>query len=113
MELLHEQTEQFLQAQQSARFVAREVGQLIKDREDWLMARRRENEKRRAEGLEALAEVDPSLPFFKPVLDKSGRDTLDTLLLSAQISAYCASVTRFADQSFGKLFLASRLSREA
>jgi hypothetical protein len=74
-------------------------------------ARRRENEKRRAEGLEPLPEVDPSLPFFKPVVDKSGRDPLDTLLLSAQITSYCSSVTKFADQSFGKLFLASNLAQ--
>jgi translation initiation factor 3 subunit H len=109
MEMLRENTESFLQAQAGSRYVARDLAQNIKDREDWLLARRRENEMRRSQGLEPLPEVDTTLPFFKPVLDKSGRDTLDTLLLSAQISSYCGSIRRFADQSFGKLFLASSL----
>jgi hypothetical protein len=106
---LIQETDIFLQAQASARYIAKDIASNVKDREEWLGARRRENEKRRAEGLEALPEVDASLPFFKAVTDKSGRDTLDTLLLSAQISSYCSSVTKFADQSFGKLFLASNL----
>ena len=104
--------EQFLTAQANSRFIAREIANLVKDREDWLILRRRENEKRRMEGLDTLPEFDSSLPFFKPVTDKTGRDTLDTLLVSAQISAYCGSVMHFADQSFGKLFLAASLQKQ-
>ena len=74
-----------------------------------MAARRRENEKRRMEGLEPLPEVDPTLPFFKPLTDKSGRDHLDSLLVSAQISSYCNNVSKFGGSSFGKLFLASSL----
>jgi translation initiation factor 3 subunit H len=113
LEVLQEYTDQFLHAQAGARFIAKDIAANVKDREEWVQARRRENEKRRAEGLEPLPEVDASLPFFKPVVDKSGRDPLDTLLLSAQITSYCSSVTRFADQSFGKLFLASSLSQNS
>ncbi len=108
--MLQEYTDQFLQAQASARYIASDIAANVKQREEWLRARRKENEKRRTEGLEALPEVDATLAFFKPVTDKSGRDPLDTLLLSAQITSYCSSVTRFADQSFGKLFLASHLA---
>lgn len=104
--------EQFLNTQANARFISREIAQLVKDREEWLIMRRRENEKRRLEGLEMLPEFDANLPFFKPVMDKTGRDTLDSLLVSAQISAYCGSVMRFADQSFGKLFLAASLQKQ-
>jgi translation initiation factor 3 subunit H len=98
-----------LQAQAGSRYVARDLAQNIKDREDWLLARRRENELRCSQGLEPLPEVDSTLPFFKPVVDKAGRDALDTLLLSAQISAHCGSIRRFAEQGFGKLFLAGEL----
>lgn len=112
LELIQGMGEQFLNTQANARFISREIAQLVKDREDWLILRRRENEKRRLEGLEMLPEFDASLPFFKPVMDKTGRDTLDSLLISAQISAYCGSVMRFADQSFGKLFLAASLQKQ-
>ena len=86
--------DQFLFSQQNQRNVSREIAMLVKDREDWLMLRRSENEKRRKDGLEPLPEFDSSLPFFKAVKDKSGNDTLDTLLVSAQISTYCAFAAR-------------------
>jgi hypothetical protein len=103
--------DQFLYSQMNARIMSREIAMLVKDREDWLMLRRAENDKRRKEGLEPLPEFDSSLSFFKPVMDKSGKDTLDTLLVSAQISAYCGGVARFADHAFGKLFLAASLQK--
>jgi hypothetical protein len=109
--VLQEFTDQFLQAQASARYTASDIASNVRQREEWLRLRRKENEKRRAEGLEALPETDASLAFFKPVADRSGREPLDTLLLSAQISSYCSSVNKFADQSFGKLFLASHLAQ--
>jgi hypothetical protein len=109
MEQLIDLSKQYINAQQQQGHVAREIAQHIRDKEDWVAARRRENEKRRTEGLEPLPEVDPSLPFFKPITDKSGRDHLDSLLVSAQISAYCNNVTKFGGNSFGKLFLASAL----
>jgi hypothetical protein len=96
---------------EGARYTASDIASNVRQREEWLRLRRKENEKRRAEGLEALPETDASLAFFKPVADRSGREPLDTLLLSAQISSYCSSVNKFADQSFGKLFLASHLAQ--
>jgi hypothetical protein len=109
LEQLIDLSKQFIYVQQQQGHVAREIAQHVKDKEDWVAARRRENEKRRMEGLEPLPEVDPSLPFFKPLTDKSGRDHLDSLLVSAQISSYCTNVSKFGGNSFGKLFLASTL----
>jgi len=82
-----------------------------RQREEWVARRRAENEARRASGQEPLPEEDPSLPFFKPLVDPRGgsRDPLDALLMSAQIANYAGQVNRFAGQTFGKLFLAQSL----
>jgi len=72
---------------------------------------REENEKRRATGLPALPEEDPTLPFFRPFADTRAKEPLDMLLMSAQISNYCSQVAKFSGASFGKLFLAGSLHK--
>ena len=41
--------------------------------------------------------------------EKNKHDKLETLLVSARINSYCQEISRFAGQSFGKLFLAESL----
>jgi hypothetical protein len=73
---------------------------------------REENELRRRSGEPLLPEEDLTLPFFRPLEPPRGsKDPLDVLLMSANISAYCGQVGRFAGASFGKLFLASSLHK--
>lgn len=73
---------------------------------------REENALRVRNGEDPLPEEDSSLPFFRPLDPPRGsKDPLDVLLMSANISAYCSSVNKFAGASFGKLFLASSLHK--
>lgn len=88
----------------------RRVDEQRRKREEWLKQQRAENDARRARGEDPVPIVeDPSLPFNRPVLEPRGRDPLDVLLMSAQVSNYCAQVNSFAGQSFGKIFLAGSL----
>lgn len=111
MEEISQLTDDFLDMQNSKKFLDKDIQANMAQLNDWLANRRAENDRRRAEGQEILPEFDASLPFFKAVTDKSGRDSLDTCLLSAQVTAYCQSVSRFTDTTFGKLFLAAALQK--
>jgi len=110
LEELQKYTKELVDVQMQSRFMAKDIAMRAAERDEWLAVRRRENEKRRVEGLEPLPETDPALKFFQAATDGRGRDHLDSLLYTAQISNYCSSVTKFADQSFGKLFVASAFS---
>jgi hypothetical protein len=104
-------TDSFLEMQASQRRIASEIQANVAQQQAWLQNRRAENERLQKEGHELKPEFDASLPFFNAVTDRNGRDALDMSLISAQVTAYCQSVSRFTDTTFGKLFLAASIQK--
>lgn len=66
----------------------------------FIQRRRRENESRRAQGLEPLPEDDPANPIFNLPAEPS---RLDELLVTNQVNSYCTQADRFARLSLEKL----------
>jgi hypothetical protein len=75
---------------------------------------REENELRRSQGDPLLPEEDPTLPFFRPLPEqRTARDPLDLLLMSAQISSYCGQVNKASFRMNPYLTMACTLSSHA
>lgn len=112
LKFMHNIADELVRAQVDQSMVARRLEEQRKRQADFIAARRKENEDRKARGLEPLPETDPSHPAFQPLRDQRAKaDPLDTMLLSAQISNYCQQVSKYAGASFGKLFLAGSLHK--
>lgn len=77
-----------------------------KERQQFRLRRRDENETRAAEGLEPLPEEDPSLPLFRPLAAPS---RLDNLLISSQLSQHIQQTNTLAADSLNKLYVAQAL----
>ncbi|XP_033118653.1 eukaryotic translation initiation factor 3 subunit H-like [Anneissia japonica] len=67
--------------------------------------RKQENEARAAKGQPPLPEEDLSKQQKAPIVPSR----LDSLLISGQMKKHCDEISRFATQSFGKLFMAEAL----
>ncbi len=110
LEYLNELTDTMMKNQRA--HDARLAAHMLRAQDEWRRNRRALNEERIAGGLEALPEEDPSMPYYRQLVELAkSKDPLDHLLTSAQISSYCNQVNRFAGQSFGKLFLAGTLHK--
>jgi len=110
LEILSDATDALLRAHSESTGLARRLEAQRRQREEWIAKRREENEVRAGKGEDLLPLEDPSLPFFRP-LPAGSKDPLDVLLMSSQISNYCAQMTKFAGAGFGKLFLAGSLHK--
>jgi translation initiation factor 3 subunit H len=71
----------------------------------WKLARRQENQMRRAAGDEPLTEEPPESEFRKPAEPSQ----LDNLLLANQMSSYCDHISSAATQAIEKLLLMNDL----
>ncbi len=111
LELLNEYMGDMAKVQDSQAYIQRKLLRMTREREEWVGRRRKENEERVSAGLQPLPEEDYSLPFFQPLRERGSgmKEPLEAALMSAQISNYCGSISRFAHQNFGKLFLAQAL----
>ncbi len=74
----------------------------------WKLERQAENRMRRAAGEEPLSEEPPLEGKLKPVPEPT---QLDNMLLSNQMSSYCAHINLAATQAIDKLLLLEGLQK--